>query len=45
MIFRELDEPDRALEAFRQVLAVHPYFGKARQSVEKLEKEVEGRRI
>jgi len=45
MIFRELDEPDQALEAFRQVLEVHPYFGKARQSVEKLEKEVEGEEI
>ncbi len=45
LIFRELDEPDKALEAYRQVLEVHPFFGKARQSVEKLEKEVEGREI
>ncbi|MCT8971664.1 tetratricopeptide repeat protein [Microbaculum marinisediminis] len=45
LIFRELDEPEKALEAYRQVLAVHPYFGKARQSVEKLETEVEGRDI
>ena len=45
LIFRELDQPDKALEAYRQVLAVHPYFGKARQSVEKLETEVEGRDI
>jgi tetratricopeptide (TPR) repeat protein len=45
MIFRELDEPKKALEAFRAVLAVDPYFGKARESVEKLEIEVEGRDI
>jgi tetratricopeptide (TPR) repeat protein len=45
MIFRELDEPDKALEAFREVLQVHPYFGKARESVDKLSVEVEGRDI
>ncbi len=45
MIFRELDEPEKALEAFREVLKVHPYFGKARESAEKLEKQVEGQDI
>jgi tetratricopeptide (TPR) repeat protein len=45
MIFRDLDEPAKALDAFRQVLSVHPYFGNARESVEKLEPEVEGRDI
>lgn len=45
MIFRDLDEPAKALDAFRQVLTVHPYFGNARESVEELEPEVEGRDI
>jgi len=45
MIFRDLDEPAKALDAFRQVLSVHPYFGSTRESIEKLEPEVEGREI
>lgn len=45
MIFRDLDEPAKALDAFRQVLSVHPYFGNARESVDELEPEVEGRDI
>jgi tetratricopeptide (TPR) repeat protein len=45
MIFRDLDQPEKALEAFRQVLTIHPFFGNARESVEKLEPEVEGREI
>ncbi|MEJ8573824.1 tetratricopeptide repeat protein [Microbaculum marinum] len=45
MIFRDLDQPAQALDAFRQALAVHPYFGNVRESAEKLEPEVEGREI
>lgn len=45
LIFRQLDEPEKALQAYRQVEAVHPYFGTVRESIEKLEKEVEGKAI
>lgn len=45
MIFRDLDEPGKALDAFRQVLSVHPFFGNARESIDKLKPEVEGREI
>lgn len=45
MIFRELDQPRQALEAFRQALAVNPFLENARTSVRRLEIEVEGRAI
>ena len=45
LIFRQIDEPEKALEAYRQVEAVHPYFGTVRESIEKLEKEVGGKAI
>ena len=45
MIFRELDQPRQALEAFRRALAVNPFLENARTSVRRLEVEVEGREI
>lgn len=45
MIFRELDQPRQALEAFRKALAVNPFLENARTSVRRLEIEVEGRAI
>jgi|FEC22Drversion2_1045045.scaffolds.fasta_scaffold00219_22 tetratricopeptide (TPR) repeat protein len=45
MIFRELNQPREALEAFRRALAVNPFLENARTSVDRLEVEVEGRPI
>ncbi len=45
MIFRELEQPRQALEAFRKALAVNPFLENARTSVRRLEIEVEGRAI
>ncbi len=45
MIFREINQPSRALSAFRQALEVHPYFGDTRSNVDRLAIEVEGRGI
>lgn len=45
MIFRELNQPRQALEAFRRALAVNPFLDNARTSVRRLEVEVEGRAI
>lgn len=45
MILRKINEPAEALKAFRGVLSVHPYFGNTQKSVDKLIKEVEGRKI
>lgn len=44
-IFRELEQPKQALEVFRRALVVNPYLESARESVRKLEQEVEGREI
>lgn len=45
MIFRELNDRERALSAFRRALDVHPFFGDIRSAAERLEVEVEGRGI
>jgi cytochrome c-type biogenesis protein CcmH/NrfG len=42
-ILREVERNREALAAFRAALEVHPHLGAARQAVERLRVEVEGR--
>jgi tetratricopeptide (TPR) repeat protein len=41
-ILREIGQKKPALEAFKQLLDVHPYWSGAKQAVEELSREVEG---
>jgi tetratricopeptide (TPR) repeat protein len=44
-ILREIGETKAALEAYRKLLSVHPYWSGAQQAVDELEREVEGQGI
>lgn len=44
-ILREIGQKKAALEAFKQLLDVHPYWPGAKQAVEELEREVDGQGI
>ena len=44
-ILREIGQKKAALKAFQQLLDVHPYWPGAKQTVEELEREVEGQGI
>ncbi len=45
LILQEVGQKRGALEAFRRALAVHPYLGNVRDSIDALETEVEGEGI
>jgi len=45
MIFKDLDDEERAMEAFRRALAVHPHLEGARKTLDEMEKNAKGRRI
>lgn len=42
MIFEELDQPEKALEAYKAALAIHPHLQGVIESVERLEKQTAG---
>jgi tetratricopeptide (TPR) repeat protein len=42
MIFEQLDQPEKALEAYRAALAIHPHLQGVIESVERLEAETAG---
>lgn len=44
-ILREIGQKKAALEAFRRLLSVHPYWPGAQQAVDELEREVDGQGI
>jgi len=44
-ILREIGQTKAALEAFRKLLSVHPYWSGAQQAIDELEREVEGQGI
>jgi tetratricopeptide (TPR) repeat protein len=44
-ILREVGQKKGALQAFKKLLDVHPYWSGARQAIEELEREVEGQGI
>lgn len=45
MIYVQLEEDEKALEAYRRALAVHPNLPRARAEVERLTKKIRGNRI
>jgi tetratricopeptide (TPR) repeat protein len=45
MIYQEIGDDKRALEAFRRALAIHPHLSRIPEMVKKLEEKVEGRDI
>ncbi|HET6926942.1 MAG TPA: tetratricopeptide repeat protein, partial [Hyphomicrobiaceae bacterium] len=44
-ILREIGQKKAALEAFKELIDVHPYWSGAKQAIEELEREVEGQGI
>lgn len=42
MIFRELGQPEKALEVYRAALAIHPHLAGVRETIEALEAETGG---
>ena len=42
MIFEQLDQPDKALEAYKAALAIHPHLQGVIEAVERLEKDTAG---
>lgn len=45
MIFEELGDPDRALDAYKAALAVNPWLGEVKDAVERLEAEAAGQEL
>lgn len=45
ILMREVGEEERALKAFEEALAVHPFLPDAKQAVERLRREVDGQDI
>ena len=45
MILEASGKPDRALDAYRAALAIHPHLAGALESVERLETEAEGQEL
>lgn len=42
MIFESLDRPEKALEAYRAALAIHPHLADVKDAIARLEKDVAG---
>lgn len=42
IIFEELEQPEKALEAYQAALAIHPHLASIKEAIERLETELEG---
>jgi Tfp pilus assembly protein PilF len=45
MIFEELGDADRAAEAYRAALAIHPHLTDVQEAIERLEQQAEGQEL
>jgi len=45
MILEETGKPERALEAYRAAIAIHPHMSGAAEAIERLETEAEGQEL